>query len=845
MKAESRSGGSTSSDEHRRMSKLRSHDSSGKSGSSDFTSTTDPSSSEMSCDTVVFRGHSDGSGTDGEGVPLAMPRLGRHVLLGSAESLQSRGSRSSRRSGSKILTNGAISPAGRSNLSPVPRSSPRSPRLGSLPAIQETVQGGRMPLTGRVPGHRQEVRPTTGPKEVWVDGMPGPSAPHVAPPQAVPGGARQYGYMDEFKANMISHWVENQSTREEGEPLYLTQFKQADSDSGSEHRNSSNTKVQVHSTVALAQMDAPLETHLDDFPESPQASPKISDTAETHLEALEAALVSPTECPDYYSELLESEVRRSRQAPLPPPRTTPPRELREVEGTDSPEPLKEPGSLEDIFLQCQRLVKTLSHTEGSVNEPRKPKTQELKMQGAENFNPTDPMRHPLRILSEENLTIVSTFVADVNDLESMEDNEEECDPSKFSFFEVPEFTSRSDCTDADYFESRLRELSRLAGPEKEVLETQKKQEAQEPPINKLFSDPRFPQSGSYQTLSTFSQAERSPVSDCPMDRTPESHADSQDIMDRSPADCVMDSPSPLPSPGEPLTPQKQFLLLSHSLRHPDGSSNPDLAQTKRSPGNGQSSSDQEEEARLMMAQDSDLVNGNQKCSQSSEPNVCENKPKKKESSNIAVRLLRLFGSTRRKNLNKIDERRSKSCDRELEEPLPRYKEVLQKDFRSASSSPLKRTDRNKKEKGKTNKENKAADKAARKARSKEELGRTTPSTLSLAPTEWEYQGQEDERNGNPRLSSYYGPEPSRQSFLVELGVGRQSSRDRKSSGYDSLEGESSSLDSEHLNNELNLKSGTLQYSVPSDQQDSGLHYDTVSRLKMDIKRHPNILRPDY
>ena len=149
-----------------------------------------------------------------------------------------------------------------------------------------------MPLTGRVPGHRQEVRPTTGPKEVWVDGMPGPCAPHVAP-QAVPGVARQYGYMDEFKANMISHWVENQSTREEGEPLYLTQFKQADSDSGSEHRNSSDTKVQVHSTVALAQLDAPLETHLDDFPESPQLSPKISDTAETHLEALEALKIAP------------------------------------------------------------------------------------------------------------------------------------------------------------------------------------------------------------------------------------------------------------------------------------------------------------------------------------------------------------------------------------------------------------------------------------------------------------------------------------------------------------------------------------------------------------------------
>ena len=46
---------------------------------------------------------------------------------------------------------------------------------------------------------------------------------------------------------MISHWVENQSNREDAgsEPLYLTQFKQAESDSGSE-KLTPFTKVQVH-----------------------------------------------------------------------------------------------------------------------------------------------------------------------------------------------------------------------------------------------------------------------------------------------------------------------------------------------------------------------------------------------------------------------------------------------------------------------------------------------------------------------------------------------------------------------------------------------------------------------
>ena len=215
MKNSSGRGGSNSSDEGRRMGR-----GSSKSGSSDFTTSTDPSSSEMSCNTVVYRGHSDGSGTDGEHPPnLGIQRFKRRNL-----------------SGSRILTNGTISP--RLSASPQP-SSPLSPansqylisgspaRLTpTLPSIRES-NTGKMPLNGKVPGYRQ-------PAQVWIDGDKERQAGV---------GVQRYGYMDDFKANMINTWVENQ--KDASGSLYLTQFKQADSDEGSE-RVISETKVEVH-----------------------------------------------------------------------------------------------------------------------------------------------------------------------------------------------------------------------------------------------------------------------------------------------------------------------------------------------------------------------------------------------------------------------------------------------------------------------------------------------------------------------------------------------------------------------------------------------------------------------
>ena len=126
-------------------SRLRSSGSrSGSGSSSGLTTSTNASSSELSCDTVVYRGYSDGS--DGEHPPR---------LHGSLDDIPRPSSSSRRR---KILTNGAISP--RQCLSPQP-CLPRSPASGArsssslsgrcLPAIPEVVISGKMPLSGLVP----------------------------------------------------------------------------------------------------------------------------------------------------------------------------------------------------------------------------------------------------------------------------------------------------------------------------------------------------------------------------------------------------------------------------------------------------------------------------------------------------------------------------------------------------------------------------------------------------------------------------------------------------------------------------------------------------------------------
>ena len=599
-----------------------------ESGSSSLTSgtSTDPSTSEMSCDTVVYRhAPSSDSGTEGEGPPPASLRSSR-------ESLSSRSSVSRRR----ILTNGAISR----------QSSPLSPGPG-LASIAE-----RMPLHGRVPGHRQQRT------EVWVDSRP--------PPQS-----------EASRAAMVSRWVENQTLQDqeaeveakaeakteakaeakaEAKPLFMTQFKTADSDSGSEG------------------------------------------------------------------------VAR-KVAPPPPPRRTPPRAQR----PQSPEPLQEPGLEVREAAEASRVPESGHNIEAALRP-------ELEAEEAS--------LHPLRVLSEENLTVVSTFVADVGDLEAAED--EQLDPSQFSFFSVPDFANNNGAS-GDYFQARLRVLARIGedtvNGNVEAAPAPGGDEDTKDGVTAAassFSDPRFLY-GSYREMATFSAEARA-----------------EDT--------------------EAMTPQKQFLLLSQSLRTPDGSSDPDLASRleDRDYGNCDDNEAVENDS------------GNDAMENDNNHAPIENVPKPKLT--FAARLLRLFGSRRHKTQPRPGER-SQSWDRELgaggQEPAQARR--LHKEARCASSSPGKQ-------------------RQARRMKRKEKEKGDTVSCLSLAPTEWEF----SEARRQP-----------------------QQQADRKSSGYDSLdspEGESSSLDSSS-----EPVYPAPAYAVPH-QPASSLHYDEVTQLKMEIRRHPSILR---
>jgi len=134
--------------------------------SSDLTTSTDPSSSEQSCDTVIYRGPRDDDGTDAESPPVYLPSLNSadcravmsRVLRGSTAELPPAKYRSldrkQARSPRLAVSPAAASPTSSQQSTPVRTLHGRSGSgsTGSLPRNNNT---GKMPLCGKVAGYRQ------------------------------------------------------------------------------------------------------------------------------------------------------------------------------------------------------------------------------------------------------------------------------------------------------------------------------------------------------------------------------------------------------------------------------------------------------------------------------------------------------------------------------------------------------------------------------------------------------------------------------------------------------------------------------------------------------------------
>ena len=465
-------------------------------------------------------------------------------------------------------------------------------------------------------------------------------------------------------------------------------------------------------------------------------------------------------------------TQEKRKPPRPPVRKTPPRVKEEIIISESPEPLQDPSqsSLEAV---------TMSQTDNCPTSETAPNCQVQISNSSPSFAPLDTEAaigdHPLRILSEENLTVVSTFVADVNDLGDIDDNDDEIDPSQFSFFTVPDFYK--DSSDENpcnrYFESSLKTFENT----NDNIYRRKETTASENGIqhsdfvtkiddtSPTLSDPRY-LFANYKEMSSF---------------------------------CSSNSqPQTSPRQAETVSAETQFLMLSQSLRQTQEAEKLDTS-LHDSP-----SSLENNDSTIL--DNYDAMNSNNQNDVSRDFNKNVTKTKENEIT-FASKLMKFF------KINRSKKKRSKSYDKELDRGLDETS-------RSSSLSPLDGLPRHR-----TSRKTAPADTCV-----------TPVSCLSLDQTEWEYQGQSEVR---PVMSGGGG--------------------DRKSSGYDSLEGEeSSSLESSHdiFENFLifsppvkmdvaNGNIGTVKYAVPRDNSDLNLNYDNISNydeisaLRKDIRRSSN------
>jgi len=369
--------------------------------------------------------------------------------------------------------------------------------------------------------------------------------------------------------------------------------------------------------------------------------------------------------------------------------------------------------------------------------------------------------------------VVSTFVADVNDLGDIDDNDDEIDPSQFSFFTVPDFYK--DSSDENpcnrYFESSLKTFENTNDNIYRSKETtaSESQTQHSDFVTKIddsspsLSDPRY-LFANYKEMSSF---------------------------------CSNSQPQAAgPGLPETVSAETQFLMLSQSLRQTQETEKLDTSLND-------CPSSLEHISTILDNYDAMNFNNQNDISRDLNKNVTKTK---ENEITFASKLMKFF------KINRSKKKRSKSYDKELDRGLDETS-------RSSSLSPLDGLSRTRK-----------SDKMSHVE------GCVTPvSCLSLDQTEWEYQAQSEVRPVKPG----------------------DRGGDRKSSGYDSLEGEeSSSLESSHdiFENFLifsppgkmdlaNGNVGTVKYAVPRDYSDQNYdnisNYDEISALRKDIRRSSN------
>ncbi|KAJ8947365.1 hypothetical protein NQ318_002891 [Aromia moschata] len=394
----------------------------------------DPSSSDLSADTVIYVGPADDA-TDGEHPPVYIPSLNSgdnrcsmsKALRGSsAEQKPSQVPKPQKSEEKPLSHRPAVKTCQSNKTSPAHTNSPKgSP--SRIPSIKNKGESSKHSLNGgsdeqwidgprisksKVAEARHLMKEACHVKkrETWIDG----------PMQA--DASTGYGYMDSHKKNMIRKWVEHQTIQIQKAKYHhprpqdpksakeLTQFKSCDEEEVVKPINTKRQEVVEESVIrtglkmstitndAIPECQSPEENEDrqpsenedmeedEEEPELPPALPLIQplSSREVSLESLDMLLkermLSNAEYNSYQNNMYDEHGESEADDML---------EIIEVE-----EPL-EPVPTQDSCLQVTE--EDIALCMGYAENPLPEVDQE------------NPLDHPLRILSQENLTVVSTF----------------------------------------------------------------------------------------------------------------------------------------------------------------------------------------------------------------------------------------------------------------------------------------------------------------------------------------------------------------------------------------------------------------------------------------------------
>ncbi|XP_050461813.1 uncharacterized protein LOC126856885 isoform X3 [Cataglyphis hispanica] len=625
----------------------------------------DPSSSDLSADTVIYVGPSADDATDGEHPPVYIPSLNSgdnrcamgRVLRGSAAERPSKipeeRSPAHKSKTVKTLTQTAskqTSPA----HSATPKASParkNSSKSASSVSKNNDSPGSKIPVAApsggsdeqwidgprisksKVAEARHMLKDSHHKRETWIDGpMQLTSAPALQL-HAHQHASSGYGFMDSHKKSMIRKWVENQSSqiqRAKHAGPRLDSSKMSSGQSSGQFKELTQFKTcggmeDDDTSLSTAESDSLKANEIEDITEKLSAKLNLLNVKSNTDSGLDLTA----------SPVMDDSVEKGKL------------DLPDDEDDDEeivvppPLPLIEPlsngvsreVSMESLNLSHKDIVLPSRHSLSSEDEileivevedlepvPMQDSClqvteEDIALCMGENPLPeSDQEEHPLRILSQENLTIVSTFTDSMSVMSDTERYRPHYPPPVGAgvlprpYFDHEDFLEQETRHKFDQL-ARLHELyqSKLALANVSNSVTYQRENSSIVNVRDAPSATVFRPPSRCQSLS---------LSDVLFNDNASNHGsiysepayiagkpDQEKICDNCrqsmsrPATASYWYPS---SVAHLASPRRYCGKLGDcnisSLRHPDGASNPNLKEEiERIPGNGASGSDPEEE----------------------------------------------------------------------------------------------------------------------------------------------------------------------------------------------------------------------------------------------------------